>query len=235
LRSSALFVAALAAALACSARPAAACVWAAPGFTPDVYEVDPALRATDSVPPSAFTEVSAFAYRSPGVVCKGNTCTSHSCGDSAAVELSFAMPSDDQTSNADLGYRIDLLEGEIPQSMLDHVGQVRPLTSILVFAVSFQEVTTLDAVISLVAVDRAGNESPASAPVHIVFSGCSKDWATGECLEDEDEDDPGSCSIASSAPGRGAPLAGAWLLAVALARLGRGRWARRGSLRTRPR
>jgi hypothetical protein len=218
LRTSTFFAGALACALACALTlaplPASACVKGASVF-PNVYEVDPALRATDSVPPSAFTAVTAFAYQSPGTVCKGNTCTSQSCGDSAAVELSFAPPTDDQTPSADLGYRIDLLEGEIPQSMLGQVGRLRPLTSTtLVFDVSFQEVATLDAMIALVAVDRAGNESPASAPIHVMYSGCVKDPASGQCFEYED--DPVTCSVAHSTPGGGAPLASAWWLLAAL-------------------
>jgi MYXO-CTERM domain-containing protein len=213
LRCWALFAAALACALASQLRPAQACTWAVqPGaWTPEAYQVDPELRATDKVAPSAFTKVRVFAYRSPAEICDDDTCTLNTCGDSAAVELSFVSPTDDQTPSDQLGYRIEVLAGEIPESMRDGVGQPRPLTSGLLFAVNFNEVTKLDAVIALVAIDRAGNESAPSAPIRIRYSGCTKHPGDQTCIEDE----AGDCSIASMAPGkRSSPRPGLPLLAV---------------------
>ena len=210
-------VAVLGWALVSLARPAQACTWAQDvgAWTPAAYEVDQALRATDSMPPSAFTEVTVLAFRVPAEICNERTCTLNTCGDAAAVQLSFVRPSDDQTPSADLGYRIELIEGAIPASMLDHVAEVRPLASILSFDVNFQEIETLDAVIALVAVDRAGNESAPSAPIHITYSGCVKPSFEGACIEHDDGNGT-DCSIASLAPGTNPSRPRGWLALAAL-------------------
>ena len=192
--------------------------------------MDPALQATDSVAPSPFTEATAFAYRGLGTVCKGNICTSFTCGDSGAIELTFVPPTDDQTPEAELGYRIELIEGVLPQPMLDDISQARPLTPTLVFNVGFDDVTRLDAVIALVAVDRAGNESAPSAPIELRDSGCVK-AGEDECLSDADAASNGAgCSVAGSAPGQAASWPGVALAIAAYSLLRAPRaWRRRSA------
>ena len=143
----------------------------------------------------------------------------------------FVPPTDDQTPDAELGYRIQLIEGELPQSMLEDASQIRPLTPALVFNVGFDEVTRLDAVIALVAVDRAGNESAPSAPIHLRDSGCVKAAWDDECLSDYDAASNGAgCSAAGSAPGHPASWPGAALAVAAysLLRVARA-WRRRAA------
>jgi hypothetical protein len=216
LRCSAWWFGAFAWTLCSPVRPAQACTKVA--WTPEPYAVDPSLRALDSTPPSAFSEVTVLAYRSPATICRGQTCTYDTCGDAAAVELSFVPPSDDQTPSSELGFRIELISGEIPQSMLD-VMQARPLTPALAFEVGFHEIAALDAVIALVAVDRAGNESAPSAPIHLGYSGCVKPAFEDECIEVVQDDLP-ACSVSGSAPGHGAALPRCLLPLAALGLLG---------------
>jgi hypothetical protein len=188
-------------------------------FTREPYVVDSALQANDRVAPSPFTEASAFAFRTIGTVCKGDTCTASTCGNSASIQLSFVAPSDDQTPSAELGYRIEVLAGEIPQSMLDDVGQPRPLPPSLSFDIGFDEVTRIDAVIALVAIDRAGNESAPSAPIAIRYSGCVKPFFEDRCLDPSDLGaETAGCSTSGQLTGRDASLPIA-ALALALAAL----------------
>ena len=187
-----------------------------------IYEVDPTLQASDRESPSTFMEVSAFAYRVSATDCNSRgVCTFTTCGDAGAVEVTFIDPADDQTPRDQLGYRVALLAGTLPPSMLKLVDKARPLTPALTFEVGFDDVSRLDAVIALIAIDRAGNESAASAPIRLRDSGCTRTWLNPMCMGEVDRgNDPVDCSARSPGAARGP--AALWLVtlpwAVALAR-----------------
>lgn len=201
--------------------PAHACVRGA--VSSPTYAIDPALQASDRQAPSPFTEVAAFAFKVEDTVCRGNRCTTTSCGDSGGIEITFADPADDQTLRDQLGYRIVVIGGVLPRSMVAGVDTVRPLPSALFFEVGFDEVARLDAVIALIAVDHAGNESAPSAPIELRDSGCTRTFLSAMCIEETDAGDlPADCSV-RAVPSRN----GSWLIATlplaALALIRRGR------------
>jgi hypothetical protein len=78
-------------------------------------------------------------------------------------------------------------------------------------------VALLDGELSLVAVDRAGNESEPSAPVHVAWSGCMSYFdAPDHCLQHTE-----SCTIAAAGTrqrGSSLPLMAAVLFAFVLCR-----------------
>jgi hypothetical protein len=122
------------------------------------------------------------------------------------------LPSDDQNEPPNLGYRVMWLSGARPRSAGAFLDRSWPLSQAsqrgagagqLSLELSYSDVADLDAEIALVAIDRAGNESEPSEPIHLQWSGCTRDG--DECLEDA------GCS--ASRPARGSV---GWVVAVAL-------------------
>jgi hypothetical protein len=147
------------------------------------YAVD--ASDSDQTAPTGFTDVSASVSRRQETVCAGETCTTTSCGNAGFVAFAYTPPLDDQTPEDQLGYRIVWLEGPVPESMRARVGPIWPLPGQLSFSLDFDEAAAIDATVALVGVDRAGNESAHSAPVHLVYSGCTKTWTSDDCLAPE--------------------------------------------------
>jgi MYXO-CTERM domain-containing protein len=171
-------------------QPATACSRVAP----EVYEVDPSLRDSDKTAPPPFTDVVARVERRDNKRCSGGVCTESSCPREGTVELSFRAPEDDQ-AESNIGYRVVWLRGSVPdgaRATLDRIWPLAPPSSpgegTLSFSLGFAEVEHLDADIALVAVDLAGNESAASEPVPLKFSGCTIPLGGTEC-------ETGGCSI----------------------------------------
>jgi hypothetical protein len=158
-----------------------ACSWAVEHVE---YAIDPSARTADAVPPSPFTEVRSVVSRRKGTHCEDGQCFDNSCGDQASVTIEFVAPHDDRTARGELGYRIEWIDGEMPRSMQAMLGRYWPLTPRLSFAIGFEEAAEIDATIALIAVDRAGNESVPSAPVALVFSGCTKHPVGERCVAD---------------------------------------------------
>lgn len=193
------------------------CIWLAPSAAhackfagpPPSYEVSPAAQAEDDVAPTPFTNVDAMVWRREGRTCELGQCTSNSCGDMGHVELFFDPPQDDRTPVEELGFRIEVLEGTLPSSLQASMTRAQALEDAVRFHLGFDEATRMDATIALVAIDRAGNESPASNPVRLKFSGCTKPAAGRLCKEGG----PLACRAASGGTG----WAGvAWMMAAGL-------------------
>jgi hypothetical protein len=154
------------------ARDAAACDVAAP--SPLV--VDAAEKAVDHTPPSAPTGVTTSVRRGRGPQKQGCGATSAtSCDDVGTITLA-PTATDDRTPAAKLGYRVRLVAGALPAGASLPAGAVVPFQGLLPItwidgAEDDQEV--IDFTVTLTAVDLAGNEGPASAPVHVTDPGGS--------------------------------------------------------------
>lgn len=170
------------------------------------FAIDPALRQSDTQPPAAFRDVHSSTRQISGTRCNGKTCTSSSCGDSGSLKLTFAEPEEE---SGQLGYRLVWLSGNMPDELRASLAQTWPLTDprAIEIPLTFQGVTQLDGELALVAVDRAGNESPQSAPVSVRFGGCMSYFDDPSC------EHPATCS-ALHAAGRGGAI---WLPLVAAA------------------
>ncbi|HKU38949.1 MAG TPA: hypothetical protein VJR89_12400 [Polyangiales bacterium] len=187
----------------------------------EFYAVEPELRAVDSEAPTPFRDVVARVDRRPAVVCRNDECTSDSCGSAGTIALRFQPPRDDQNDAPSLGYRVVWLRGEQPRSaraFLEHDWPLGPRPGEISLTLAYDDVAELDAEIALVALDRAGNESEPSEPIHLEFSGCTLEIGSDRCLET-------GCSVGRVAAHGGHYGFGA-LLGVGLALLGLKRFRR---------
>lgn len=159
---------------------AAACSIAAPSE----LVIDAAEQAVDHTapgPPSAVT-VSLQRGRAPQSSGCGET-MSTSCDDLGFVTFFPKPPADDRTASAELGYRVRLVGGSLPseatlwpKAIVAGAGGGLTLTWI---DGANDDQEPLDFTVTLAAVDRAGNEGPPSAPVHVVDAGTSGGCRTG--------------------------------------------------------
>lgn len=187
-----------------SLQPVAACSIA----EPVPFTIDQTLVGVDITPPTPFRDVQAVLRQISGTRCEGNICTSSSCGDDGVIELTFTPPHDDR---GDLGYRV-IWHGSGGANWPDGIVPLEHANTIVIQS-GFDAVTRLDGELSLVAVDRAGNESPPSAPVQISWSGCMSYFDTPErCVQHTQ-----SCTIAT--PGMGQARSLLPLMAAGLAGL----------------
>lgn len=144
------------------------------------FEIDTSLQAQDSEPPAPFSELTAFTRRVANTRCTNNVCTSVSCNDTGTLELHFESPRDE---DAGLGYKVIWLRGDMPEELRGALGVATALPNdrTIALSLSWEGVARLDGELALVAVDRAGNESVASAPVHVEWSGCTSYWDDARC------------------------------------------------------
>jgi hypothetical protein len=155
--------------------PADACTTA----PPDEFELAPdPLDVTPPTPPVlGEIEVTRVARR---------FVVGSSCAGLVDVVIPALRPPGDPDSNDDVGYFVDVVDGEGP------LDPIEPLAGPLVSLDWFSERGPLDLTLSLTPVDRAGNEGE---PVTVVV------------------EDPGcGCGVAGGSP-FGAASAVAWLLA----------------------
>jgi hypothetical protein len=155
---------------------------------PEIFEIDASLKASDTSAPTPFTDVSAEVARWPDSICKNGQCMASSCGAFGTVDLRFALPRDDRDTQ--LGYRLVWLRGTQPPALAQELEVIRPFSASfdspdegrISLTIGFEDAAKLDADIALVAIDRAGNESARSEPIHLTFSGCTHSL-DGQCLE----------------------------------------------------
>ncbi len=229
----------LASAVVLESAPALACRLLSMEF----HQVDVGLHATDTSAPGRPTVVQVDAYRRTGMTCTDASCVWNSCGDTGTVRIALAPSADDDTPPGQLGYRLSLVAGAVPESMQAMLGVDLAGDRPLFLRPSFDEVATLDAVLTAVAIDAAGNESPPSEPFVVQFSGCTLTAMGDQCeadLEAADLADPttdgaelqdlaevgslmqgASCSLRPPSPGDSAligAVAGLALLALRRAR-----------------
>jgi hypothetical protein len=224
----------LASAVVLEAAPALACRLLSMEF----HQVDAGLHALDTSAPGRPTVVEVEAFRRAGMTCTDASCVWNSCGDTGTVRIALAPSADDDTPPSQLGYRLSLVAGAVPESMQAMIGVDLAGDRPLFLRPSFEEVATLDAVLTAVAIDAAGNESPPSEPFVVQFSGCTLTALGDQCEADVEADlaDPttdgaelqdlaevgslmqgGSCSLRPPSPGDSAlfgAVAGLALLAL---------------------
>jgi hypothetical protein len=152
---------------------------------PLAFQIDPSLRDHDGTPPTPFSDIVPFAHRISATHCHADrTCTESSCGDDGVLELSFVRPIDVESAPEELGYRVIWLSGAMPAGLASVIDDVQPLApgTSLSIALGFAGVTSLNGELALVAVDRAGNESAPSEPVHVEYTGCTSYFDDPTCI-----------------------------------------------------
>ncbi len=163
------------------AAPAAACLRPAPLE----FSLDPAAMRTDRQPPSAPVVLTASASRNNGHYCRSNgECTVSTCGSGAALQVTLTPAADDQTAPDELGYQLRWREGSLPAELEEPLRRIERGTELLRFELPFDAAPELDGTFELIAIDRAGNESVASAPFHAAFDGCTRSIGFAGCAED---------------------------------------------------
>ncbi len=171
--------------------------WACLSAEPEPHQLDEEEILLDDEAPAAVADLAPSLYRGQLL----NT----SCDDISTLSLDFLPAVDDRTPAAELGYRLVLLDGELPEGMSLPDGAIRAETghiSVAWLDGLAEEQELIDFSLGLIAVDLAGNESElATVDVFDAGSGLAQDEA------------PAGCSTLSAAPARAAVLA---LLALAL-------------------
>jgi hypothetical protein len=148
------------------------------------FMIDQSSSASDDQPPTPFRELKSFARRVASTHCNDKTCTSSSCEDAGVLQLTFEPPQDEASDG--LGYRVVWLRGHMPPSLQRSLEVLQPLSTVptLTFELGWDEISELDGELALIAVDRSGNESTMSAPVHVEWGGCTSYFDDPSCLRD---------------------------------------------------
>lgn len=172
-------------ALSGAVQPASTCL-----FIPLLpHRVDAALQGTDASAPDTPVVVAVDAFRRNGMTCTRASCVANSCGNTGTVRIDLAPSADDATPPEQLGYRLLVVRGEVPESMRRSIGVTLAAGQRLFLRPSFDELPALDVELAAVAVDAAGNESAPTAPFPVRFDGCTLAAVGDRC---EDEIDPDS-------------------------------------------
>ncbi|HET6611334.1 MAG TPA: hypothetical protein VFG83_05065 [Kofleriaceae bacterium] len=130
---------------------------------PQAYETDPDL--VDDIAPGVITVTQLRITRGTG----GSLGSSNSCDDLGFVYIYFDAPADNTTEPEDMGYKIKLIDGQVPDSL--NIPDVAISASGWIGFVwvdgrtDDQEAISFTLAVS--AVDRAGNVGP---PVSVVIS-----------------------------------------------------------------
>ncbi|HTV18714.1 MAG TPA: hypothetical protein VMG12_08590 [Polyangiaceae bacterium] len=170
----------LGAAVSAAAEPAPTCL-----FAPLVpHRVDATLQQGDVSAPPTPVVVSVDAFRRNGMTCTHASCVANSCGSTGTVRIDLAPSADDATPPAELGYRLVLVRGALPESMQSSIGVPLAAGHVLYLRPGFDELPLLDVELAAVAIDAAGNESAPTEPFPVRFDGCTL-AAVGDRCEDE--------------------------------------------------
>lgn len=167
-------------ALAGASRPATTCLYVP--LLP--HRVDAALQGDDASAPNTPVVVAVDAFRRNGMTCTRASCVANSCGSTGTVRIELAPSADDATPPEELGYRLMVVRGEVPESMRSSIGVTLAAGQRLFLRPSFEELPALDVELAAVAVDGAGNESAPTPPFPVRFDGCTL-AAVGDRCEDE--------------------------------------------------
>jgi hypothetical protein len=177
-------------ALSGAAQPASTCL-----FVPLLpHQLDTALHGGDASAPNTPVVVAVDTFRRNGMTCTRASCVANSCGDTGTVRIDLAPSADDATPPEELGYRLLVVRGEVPESMRSSIGVTLAASQRLFLRPSFEELPALDLELAAVAVDAAGNESAPTAPFAVRFDGCTL-AAVGDRCEDELDPDTDLSSL----------------------------------------
>lgn len=159
-------------------------------YAPTAYHrVDAELGSMDTAAPESPVLVEVEAFRRHGMTCTLASCVANSCGNTGTVRIALAPAADDRTPEEELGYRLILVSGVLPESMQELIGVDLAGGRPVFLRPTFEEVPSLDVVLAAVAIDAAGNESAPGEPFAVRFDGCTLAAVGDQC---EDELDPGT-------------------------------------------
>ncbi|WAS94198.1 hypothetical protein [Nannocystis punicea] len=114
------------------------------------YDIDPAEAAVDDTPPGMIAAVKV------GEVGEGGGAGCSDCGgDSMHVSLSVTPGADDSTPSGDIGYELEVVDGEFPFSMPEG-----PIEGTFILLFSEHDYRVFTATLEVRPVDRAGNVGP---------------------------------------------------------------------------
>ena len=164
-----------------------------------LHHADAEQAQFDTAAPSRPVIVAADTTRRSGVSCDQEICVANNCGDLGMVEIELAPGQDDLTAPGQMGYRIELVRGNVPQSMRSLIGVVLAGPAPLLLRPSFDEVPSLSATLQVVAVDAAGNESAPSEPFSLAWGGCTLSATGNGCESDYEADSEFSAGIEAAA------------------------------------
>jgi hypothetical protein len=166
--------------LGLTVKTASACAF----WPTEFHHIDAELRQSDTSAPGSPLVIGVGAFRRTGMTCTEANCIWNSCGDTGTVRIDLAPAADDTTPLTQLGYRLVLVSGEVPESIRAMIGVNLAAEVPLILRPSFDEVSSLDATLSAIAIDAAGNESAPSEAFAVRFDGCTL-AAFGNVCEDE--------------------------------------------------
>lgn len=163
--------------------PAAACV-----LEPlRLHHSDANLERIDTAPPERPVVRAAEAYRRSGLTCGQDICVANNCGDLGGVAVDLTS-GDDQTPERDMGFRLELVDGDVPPALRRMLGVDLAGPTPLRVQLSFDDVPSVAATLRVIAIDAAGNESAPSEPFQVAFDGCTLAATGDQCEQDYDAD-----------------------------------------------
>lgn len=152
-----------------------------------LHGFDTSLAALDRAPNPPVV-VAADATRRSGLTCGQESCVENYCGDIATVSIAFAPTEAAPADRAAIGYRLELVSGEAPESMQHQLGVNLAAGTPLLLTLGFDDVPSLAVILRAVAIGAAGNESTPSEPFLVQFNGCTL-AAVGDVCEHEFDPD----------------------------------------------
>ncbi|HEU4580845.1 MAG TPA: hypothetical protein VFS67_21450 [Polyangiaceae bacterium] len=152
-----------------------------------LHHSDADLARIDTAPPARPIVLAAEAYRRSGLTCGDDICVANNCGDLGGVAVDLSA-GDDQTPARDIGFRLELVEGEVPPALRRMLGVDLAGPAPLRVQLSFDDVPSVAATLRVIAIDAAGNESTPSEPFQVGFDGCTLAATGDQCEPDYDAD-----------------------------------------------
>lgn len=152
------------------------------------HHSDASLARSDTTAPQAPVVVAAAVYRRSGMTCGQDVCVANNCGDLGGVAIAVEAGRDDRTPSNRLGYRLELVDGEVPEQLRSRLGVNLAGPTPVRVHLPFDEVPAVNATLRIIALDEAGNESAPSAPFELAFDGCTLAATGDQCESDYDAD-----------------------------------------------
>lgn len=152
-----------------------------------LHHSDADLARIDTAPPERPVVLAAEAYRRSGLTCGQDICVANNCGDLGGVAVDLSAD-DDQTPAREIGFRLELVEGDVPPALRRMLGVDLAGPTPLRVQLSFDDVPSVAATLRVIAIDAAGNESAPSEPFEVGFDGCTLAATGDQCEQDYDAD-----------------------------------------------
>jgi hypothetical protein len=137
-----------------------------------------------TLPDSAALDVSVLVQRAKSAQREGCSTSETSCDDVGSIQLLLNEPAtDDQTSEENMGYQVDVVDGTLPGGLSLPATPVRALNGTLFFHwldddTDAQEIVAFS--VTLTPIDEAGNAGSPSDPIRIFDPGSAEGCAVAE-------------------------------------------------------